>query len=249
MNFFNWRFVRFIRSSIENLSIYFVFHPFKIYEFKELIKNVRFSKNDTILDVGCGNGLETLLLGKKCKKIFGIDIFKENLAIARFRSHLFKKRIKSEFILTKIEKSGFKPETFDKILSVCVLEHISNYTEVLQNAYKLLIHEGQLIMSVDSLENIEDKNFIDYHRKKYVISQYFRKEELENILKKIGFKQVRIYPIFKSRYAKKRFIKLMNNITIFDHLKSTLDFIKLKKEESRQLNGNKGLLFIVKCYK
>jgi len=246
MNFFNWRF---IRSIIENLSILFVFHPFKIYEFKQLNKNVKFSKYDTILDIGCGNGLETLLLGKKCEKILGIDIFKENLAIAKFRSHLFKKHVKSEFKLTKIENAGFKPEMFDKIFSVCVLEHISNYIEVLSEAYKVLKNKGQLIMSVDSLENIEDKNFIDYHTNKYGITQYFRKEELENILKKIGFKQVIIYPIFKSRYATKRFIKLMSKITIFDHLVSILDFIKLKKKESRQLNGNKGLSFIVKCYK
>ena len=49
--------------------------PFKIFEFKELQKDIEFSNSDVILDIGSGGGFQTLLLGKTCKKIIGIDKF------------------------------------------------------------------------------------------------------------------------------------------------------------------------------
>lgn len=54
--------------------IFFKFKPFKIYEFKELLRGINFSRDDIILDIGCGVGLQTMLLGKRCKKVIGIDI-------------------------------------------------------------------------------------------------------------------------------------------------------------------------------
>jgi len=44
-------------------NILFTFMPFKIYEFKELQKGIKFSKNEIILDIGCGSGLQTMLIG------------------------------------------------------------------------------------------------------------------------------------------------------------------------------------------
>ena len=238
-----------IRYRLENLHIFFVFHSFKIFEFKELLRGTKISKSDIILDIGCGNGLETLLIGKKCEKICGIDIFKENLIQAKIKSHIFRNKINSEFKLTKLENAGFKQETFDKIFSICVLEHIFNYNEVLKESYRILKKKGQLIFSVDSLENIDDIKFTSYHQKKFSVKNYFSKEELRDRLKQIGFNKIKIYPIYRSNYARKRFIKLTRNMSKLNHLFSLFEYILIKKRESNYSYKKKGLYFIGKCCK
>ena len=238
-----------IRYRLENIHIFFVFHSFKIYEFKELLRDIKIQKSEIILDIGCGNGIETLLLGKKCKKIYGIDIYKDNLVIAKIRSQIFKKKINSKIRFLTIKNAGFKNENFDKIFSICVLEHIPNYIEVLKESYRVLKKGGQLIFSVDSLENIEDKQFINYHKKKFSVENYFRRDDLRDTLKKIGFRKIIIYPIYKSNYAKQRFIKLARNVSIFNHLFSIIEYLIIKKRESSCIDINKGLYFIGKCYK
>jgi SAM-dependent methyltransferase len=238
-----------IRYRIENLSIFYVFHPFKIYEYKELVRDAKFSKSDIILDIGCGNGKVTLLIGKKCKKIYGIDILKERLVIARYKSHLLKKKINSEFKYSTLENAGFNEEFFDKIISICVLEHISNYIEVLKIAYKTLKKGGKMIFSVDSMQNIKDKSLINYHKKKFDVKQYFRKEDLKKELEIIGFRKIIIYPICKSEYAKKRFFKLMTNISLLDYITSIFEYFILKKKEIISRYKDTGLYFVVKCSK
>jgi len=78
--------------------------PLEIYEFHELLRGVKFSKEELILDIGCGNGLQTLLLGKKCKKVIGIDTSEEAIIVARHRASFVKRRINSEFRCTRIEE-------------------------------------------------------------------------------------------------------------------------------------------------
>lgn len=238
-----------IKYRLEYSHIFFLFHPFKIYEFKELVKDVNILNSDVLLDIGCGNGLETLFLGRKSKVIYGIDIFENNLNIAKERSLIFRKTINCKFIFTKLEDIKFKTEFFDKIFSICVLEHISNYDEVLKESYRILKKGGQLIFSVDSLENIDNEAFIRFHRKLYYVENYFRKDKIAKILREIGFKNIKIYPICKSNYAKQYFIKLTKRITTLDHILSIYRYFRLRKEEILNNNNKKGLYYIIKCFK
>ncbi len=164
-----------------------------------------------------------------------------------------RKKVKSEFRQVKLENAGFKGEYFDKIFSICVLEHIHNYIEVLTEAYRVLKKGGQLLLSVDSLKAIDDKKLINYQKKKCRVENYFRKYDLKQILSKIGFKKIVIYPIFKSDYAKTLYIKHLEDINEkqnkFRHLNFVYRYILLKHRESRCLLEKKGIYLIAKCYK
>ena len=151
--------------------------PFKIFEFKELQKGIKFSSSELILDIGCGRGLQTMLLGKKCKRITGIDTSNEAIAAAKRISQYLKGRNNCEFKCVKIENANLENEYFDKIFSICVLEHISNYDEILREAYRVLKNDGQMIFSVDTLEAIEDNDLVKKHRKEQFVKKYFKKEE------------------------------------------------------------------------
>jgi len=230
-------------------NIFFTFLPFKIYEFKELLKGIIFSRDELILDIGCGRGLQTMLLGKRCKKIIGIDISEQDINVAKRRSLYMKKRIDSEFYRVRIEDAKFQNEYFDKIFSVCVIEHISNYVEVLIEAYRILKKDGQMIFSVDSLETTEDNEILEKHKKDHLVEHYFNKEELKTLLEKIGFNRINIYPIFKSNFAKRIFIKGIINGFACGYLRSILAYYILKHKEKYYANENKGIFLIVKCYK
>lgn len=228
--------------------IFFTFLPFKIKEFKELQRGIRFSRNEVILDIGCGSGLQTMLLGKNAKKIIGIDISEKGINAAKLRSQYIK-GTDSEFLCVKLEKARFRNEYFDKIFSICVFEHIANYKEVFQEAYRILKKNGQMIFSVDALETIEDKKIIEKHKKEHLVEKYFRKEELKTILEKAGFKRINIYSIFKSDFAKKIFIKGINNKFRYSYLGSIFTYFLLDYKENHCVNKSKGIFLIAKCYK
>ena len=237
-------------------NIYFSFKPIKIYEFKEIIKGVKFSKNEVILDIGCGQGIPTMLIGKKCKKIYGIDISEKSLNIAKTRAYYLKKKVKSEFKHGRLENAEFKNEYFDKIFSICVLEHIPNYIEVMQEVYRILKKGGQFIFSVDSLETINNERLLNYHKEKCYIEKYFRKNELRQILKELCFNKIIIYPIFKSNYAETHYFKYLeaikspnNRLNKFKRFLFIYHYFLLKYREYRCINKKKGLYLIVKCYK
>lgn len=228
--------------------IFFTFDPFKIYEFEELQRRIKFSRNDLILDIGCGNGLQTMLLGKKCKKVIGIDISKKAVGSAKIKSAFLNRRINSEIRCAKLENAEFGDEYFDKIFSICVIEHISNYVQILKEAYRILKRNGHMIFSVDALEIIEDKKLIEKHRREHHIKKYFKIDELKLILQEAGFKRISIYPLFKSDFARKIFIKGINNRFQYGYIGSLLLYAFLKYKEYK-CTSKKGIFLIVKCCK
>jgi len=103
---------------------------------KFFVDNV--SLKDTVLDIGCGNGALTYDLGKKAKKVIGIDLNKENIKIA-------KEKYPAPNIEYKIGDvtEDLPGQKFDVIILSNVLEHIKNRIEFLNKikylAPKLLI--------------------------------------------------------------------------------------------------------------
>ncbi|CAG1004019.1 Arsenite methyltransferase [Methanosarcinales archaeon] len=229
---------------------FFTFSPFKIYEFAELQRGLKISKDEMVLDIGCGSGLQTMLIGKKCKKVIGIDISEKAITIAKSISHYMKGRFNIEFRCIKLENANFENEFFDRIFSFCVIEHISNYSEILKEAHRILKNNGQMIFSVDSLENIKDIKLVEKHKKQHFVEKYFKKEELKTILEEIGFKRIEIYPIFKSNFARELFIeKVINRSSKFGFIIPILTYWVLRYEEYKYRDEDKGIFLIAKCYK
>jgi ubiquinone/menaquinone biosynthesis C-methylase UbiE len=175
-----------IRNNMFRLLVYLRLYPhifftcncFKIHEFYKLLKGIEFTGDETILDLGCGRGLQTLLLGKRCKKVVGVDISEKSIIDAKSKL-LYLQTINCKFMCTKLEDAQFDNESFDKAFSFCVIEHISNYYEVLREAYRILKKNGQMIFSVDALETIDDERIREIHRKRGRVERYFQKQELK----------------------------------------------------------------------
>ena len=98
--------------------------------YDEIVDNV--NENDTILDVGCGNGALTYDVATKAKKVVGIDLSEKNISIAKMKYS----RENIEYIhgnaLTDLPN-----ERFDVIILSNVLEHIDKRVEFLIALKKL----------------------------------------------------------------------------------------------------------------
>ena len=227
-------------------NIYFVANPFKIIEFFELLNDIKISKKDSILDIGCGGGLQTSCIGKMCKHITGIDVSCESIKRAKFLENITGIDT-TNFICSTIEEAKFSDESFDKIFSICVIEHIPNYEETIREVFRTLKNGGEFVFSVDSLQSIRSNSLISKHKSDHKVVRYFDANELEMLLCTIGFKNIKIHPIFKSDYAKDLFLEGIENNFKFG-ANFLLKYFIMKLSESRTKNTD-GIFLIAKCKK
>ncbi len=222
--------------------------PFKIYEFKTLVSGISFSQEDVILDLGCATGVQTLCLGKKCRRIVGIDPDSDAIACARVFSSHARNGALAEFRCGTLEAVHFQSNCFDKVFSICVIEHIPNYEQVMAEVYRILKPGGMFVLSVDSLELIDDQEILEKHRKDHKVVKYFHSDELNAVLEKIGFRNVKVYPIFRSAFAKKLFVKGVKNGFSFNPISAIINYTVLSLTELHPRH-KKGLFFVAKCKK
>lgn len=115
-------------------------------------KLLNFKRDDKLLDVGCGEGrhvihacLEYNILG------VGVDLSLRDLTTARERFAPFATyNAHSYFNLQQTDATQlpFANNSFDKIICSEVLEHIENYSGVLQEIQRVLKPNGILAISV-----------------------------------------------------------------------------------------------------
>lgn len=96
-----------------------------------------------ILDIGCGNGLfATHSFSQKIDT--GLD-YDTNAVKAAERTGIYK-----EVILADARSLPFKDESFNTVISICALEHISQADKVFSGIYRVLKKGGRLIFTVPS---------------------------------------------------------------------------------------------------
>lgn len=157
--------------------------------FEKILNTYLLKKNPKkILDAGSGIGVHTLFLGKKFKnaKITGGEIDKYKLQSSKALAN--ESNIKNvEFEYLNITKTNNKA-TYDLAVCIDVLEHIHNYELVLMNFSKLLKSGGYLYIHVPQpnqkriFSSLKNWHHEDHAR------EGIAKSELENKLKKLGFK-------------------------------------------------------------
>lgn len=113
----------------------------------KLVKSISgFTGEDlSLLDIGCGNGASMFLLSKNMKNCVGIEITREHEE--EFNNYMAKNNIQNckYKILDVVEDKA--EETFDRIISFEVIEHLSNESGI-QFYYDSLKDDGLLAISV-----------------------------------------------------------------------------------------------------
>ncbi len=142
-----------------------------------------------ILDAGSGFGQYTYFLSSLSPFWFvdAVDVKDEQIADC----NIFFNRIGRENVLfEKADLTQFsKPDRFDLILSVDVMEHIGDDEAVFRNFYDSLTQEGMLLISTpsdqggsDVHDHEEGESFIDEH-----VRDGYNIDEIQVKLKRAGF--------------------------------------------------------------
>jgi 2-polyprenyl-3-methyl-5-hydroxy-6-metoxy-1,4-benzoquinol methylase len=135
---------------------HFTYSPFKILEFRQLVETLPWTGRERVLDIGCGAGLQTFLIGRLAGHTTGLDINPDFIAQAEWYGRHVRGRGKVDFTSRHLREIAWPDGTFDRIFSICVLEHIPEHVEILQECRRLLKPGGEIIFSVDTLAGIED---------------------------------------------------------------------------------------------
>lgn len=229
--------------------IYFFKVPFKTLEWYALIRNIKFSSSDKVLDIGSGLGLQTGLLAKRAGHVIGIDPQENAVNVAKSEQAMLDPRGKIDFRCTTIENANLPDDYFDKIFSVCVLEHIPDYKSVLREAYRVLKPGGQLVFSVDSLATITNHRAIERHQERYAVCRYFEPSTLESDFIKAGFTDVSVVPFLKSRLAALWFEKAIWREFNFRYIEAWWKYHVLRLVEPFYARRGEGIYLLVKARK
>ena len=81
------------------------------------------NKNDRLLDIGCGSGIFLKELETKCKNLYAMDIHRKMHLV---KSMIDKEKINAYLYEGSITHLPFDSEVFNCIISVSVIEHVSD---------------------------------------------------------------------------------------------------------------------------
>ncbi len=189
---------------------------------KKLVFSLLETKKGISLDLGCGTGNYTLELKNKGFEVFGLDISKQMLKIAK------KKRKDLFLIRGDAYLLPFKDNTFDLVLSITLFEFIKEPEKVIKEIYRVLKPGGELIigtMNARSLWFLFKRLKSLFRETAYRYARFYTVSELKNLLEKEGFKKVKtggviFFPSFfpflgLARKVDRKFCYLFKNFSAF----------------------------------
>lgn len=104
---------------------------------------------DTVLDVGCSQGIASILLAREGFRVWGIDLDEASLEYAReallMESEPIRRKV--DFQLSNIMELTVE-QSFDTVVLGEILEHFAHPELLLQKAFSLLADGGRLIITV-----------------------------------------------------------------------------------------------------
>ena len=141
-------------------------------------------RGEIICDVACGAGLFSIAIAKKGCHVYGVDINKASIEMA----NTLAKGHNCNFKVGDAENLPFESNTFDKVVSVCSLEHFDHDEKALAEMNRVLKGGGILVLTVDSFtyrrikRNLQEKHKRDHH-----VVNYYSATQLSEKLEKHGF--------------------------------------------------------------
>lgn len=149
----------------------------EIFEFIKLVK-----KDGKILDLGCGPGHHSKYFSNLGFNVIGIDLSQEMIEIAKKVSE------KSTFHVMDILDLNFEKDTFDGIWASASLLHVpkKRIKSVLIKLNEILTNQGILYISLKEGKGSELFSDIRYGGVDKFYA-YYHLEEIQNLLKDIGF--------------------------------------------------------------
>ena len=166
----------------------------RAWHIKKHIRGLKssFPENPSFLDAGSGFGQYSYFMARKFKKaeILGVDVKEEQIEDCNrfFAQKSMDHRVR---FITGDLTIFVRPEKFQLILSVDVMEHIEEDVKVFENFFRSLTKGGVLLISTPSdqggsdVHEDHDESFIDEH-----VRDGYNIGDIEKKLRSVGFSRV-----------------------------------------------------------
>ncbi len=151
--------------------------------FEAIQKRFSLTKEMEIMDFGVGTGLLGFLVAKEVKKVYGVDMSPSMLA-------KLKEKNTPECFIEAIEQDIVKEPlslSFSGIVSSMTLHHVEDLEAFFTSIYKNLHKDG--FLAIADLEK-EDGSFHSDNSGVYHFG--FKEEDLREVVKKCGFRDIAI---------------------------------------------------------
>lgn len=187
-----------------------------------------------VFDLGCGNGNHAVFLAELGYDVYGMDISREAVDIAK--AWLNKKGLEADIQVGDVEELPYRDKFFDVVITDGVLDHIlfSKAKKVVSEIKRVCVKGGYLFIT---LRSTEDSDFgrgrkvahntfeLEEGYEKGLIQHYFDLEEIKELLE--GF---RIFDIelYEERFPKiftidKSFLQSSKGLKKYIDLSQTVD--------------------------
>lgn len=160
---------------------------------------------NNILEVGCGDGVWTELLVKKCQYLTALDVSGQMI-------ERIKKRLRSfsniEFICADFLKNNLPPDKYDLILAIRSFEYFPNKQKAIEEIYRLLKRGGYALIIT------KNPHVLTFQKKKIKIlhSDQIDIKLLKEMLLGKGFEIKKVYPAILGRKLSSSFSRVLFNI-------------------------------------
>jgi len=140
---------------------------------------------EKVLDLGCGTGAFTEQLKRFDLDLTGVDISRNAVGFAK------KMNPDIKFVVSDIERLGFKDGYFDVVIFSAVLHHFEDFSKCASEAYRVLRKGGRFFAFDPNVRNLfmrvyRNMRFIS--RSTHTINErLLSKEELERVFKEARF--------------------------------------------------------------
>lgn len=108
-------------------------------------------RNETVLNIGCGDGVQAVIYRNSFKKMIGIDINQSRLDVAKQLADSFDVK-NFETICANVEEIPLE-EQFDKVIAIDIIEHVINPEKVIGEVKRLLKDDGKLLMTFPAMHD------------------------------------------------------------------------------------------------
>lgn len=198
----------------------------QMHHLRRILKQIK--PSEKVLELGCGIGRFSFRLGKLCKEAYAIDGSEEAIKICKKKSE--ENNISNiRFKVMDLRKLDFDNETFDWVLSVTSIEHITNEPELcvaIREALRVTKRSGKVIL----LECTSDKR-----NDEYVIALP-RNRWFENIEKAGGI--IEDWSVIDISFLRKIFYRAVN----------LMRRTRLEKVKSIKLLMEFSLIFLIRPF-
>ncbi|WP_062108564.1 class I SAM-dependent methyltransferase [Bacillus niameyensis] len=178
------------------------------------------AEGESILDVGCSQGIASIILGREGKHVLGIDLLDEAIEFANQSLDREDKSTKNnvKFEVANFMNYDFGNQQFDSIIIGEVLANITDPKRFLNKAKTLLVEGGSIIVTVPFGVN-------DYfgHKKIYYLSDLLELQKESLVIDELEFIEKSVGVVFKNNVESAPLL-------LDEHLTEKLEFMFYTKE-------------------